>query len=71
MPIWDQNFEEKDSVTSCAPANSPSPIQTIGQPLNFGFETIQTIGICIQLVTTKYTNFFRTFEKVGHLRSLR
>ena len=69
MPISDRNFGEKDSVTSCAPTNSPTPIQTLGQPLIFGFETIRTIGTCIQLVTTKSTNFFRRSEKVGQLRS--
>ena len=55
MPICDRNFGEEDSVTSCAPANSPSPIQTLGQPLIFGFETIRTIGTCIKLVTAKST----------------
>ena len=69
MPICDRNFKEKDSVTSWAPTNNPSPIWTLGQPLIFGFETIRTIGTCIQLVTTKSMNFFRTFEKVGPLRS--
>ena len=68
MPIYDRNFREKDSVTSCSPTNSPSPIWTLGQPLIFGFETIWTIGTCIQLVTTKSMNFFPTFEKVGQLR---
>ena len=58
MPICDRNFGEKDSVTSWAPTNSPSPIRTFEQPLIFGFETIWTIGTCIQLVTTKSTNFF-------------
>ena len=53
-----------DSVTSCAPTNSPTPIWTLGQPLIIGFETIQTIGTCIQLVTNKSTNFFRRSEKV-------
>ena len=47
MPISDWNLEEKDSVTSCAPTNSPTPIWTLGQPLMFGFETIRTIGTCI------------------------
>ena len=64
MSISDWNFGEKDSVTSCAPTNSPTPIRTLGQPLIFGFETIQTIGICIQSI-----NFFQTFEKIGPLRS--
>ena len=69
MPISDQNFGEKDSVTSCAPTNSPTPIRTLGQPLIFGFETIRTIGTCIQLVTTKSTIFFRSYEKVRQLTS--
>ena len=69
MAICDWNFGEKDSVTSCAPTNSPSLIRTLGQSLIFGFKTIWTIGTCIQLATTKSTNFFRTFEKVGQLRS--
>ena len=69
MPTCDQNFGKKDSVTSCAPTNSLSLIRTLGQPLIFGLETILTIGTCIQLVTTKSTIFFRTFEKVGQLRS--
>ena len=65
MPICNRNFGEKDSVTSCAPTNSPTPIQTLGQPLIFGFETIT----CIQLVTTKSTKFFRRSEEVGQLGS--
>ena len=44
MPICDRNFGEMDSVTSWAPTNSPSQIRTLGQPLIFAFETIQTIG---------------------------
>ena len=64
MPICNQNFGEKDGVTSFTLTNSPSPIRTLGQPLIFGFETIQTIGICIQSI-----NFFQTFEKIGPLRS--
>ena len=44
MLISDRNFGEKVSVTSCAPTNSPTPIRILGQPLIFGFETIQTIG---------------------------
>ena len=69
MPISNWNFGEKDSVTSCAPTNSLTPIPTLGQPLIFGFETIWTVGACIQLVTTKSINFFRRSEKVGQLRS--
>ena len=69
MPICYCNFGEKDSVTSWAPTNSPSPFRTLGQPLIFGFETIRTISTCIQLVTTKFTNYFGTFERVGQLRS--
>ena len=69
MPISDWNFGEKDSVTSSAPTNSLCPIQTVAEPLIFGFETIRTIGTCIQLVTTKSTNFFRRSDKVGQLRS--
>ena len=65
MPICYWNFVEKDGVTSCATTNSPTPIQMLGQPLIFGFETIT----CIQLVTTKSTNFFRRSEKDGQLRS--
>ena len=68
MAICDWNFGEKDSVTSCAPTNSPSLIRTLGQPLIFGFKTIRTIGTCIQLATSKSTNFLWTFEKVGQLR---
>ena len=69
MPICDRNFREKDSVTGCVPTNYLTPIQILGQPLILGFETIQTIGTCIQLVTTKSTNFFLTFEKVRQLSS--
>ena len=67
MPISDRNFREKDSVTTCAPTNSPTPTETLGQPLmaGLGFETILTIGTCIQWVTTKAMNFFQSFEKVG------
>ena len=63
------HFGEKESVTSCAPTNSPTPIRTLGQPLIFGFETIRTIGTYIQLVTAKSTIFFWRSEKVGQLRS--
>ena len=69
MPISDWNYREKDSVTSCAPTNSPTPIRTLGQPLILGFETIWTIGTFIQLVTTKLMIFFRRAEKVKQLRS--
>ena len=69
MPISDWNFREKDSVTSCAPTNSLTPIQTLGQPLIFGFGTIRTIGTCIQLVSTKSTIFFQRSEKVAQLRT--
>ena len=69
MSIIDPNFGEKDSATSCAPTNSPTPIQTLRQPLIFDFETIWTIGTCVQLVNTKSTNFFRRSENVGRLRS--
>ena len=58
MLISNLNFGEKDSVASCAPTNSPSPIRTLGQPLIFGSETIRTIGTCIQLGTTKSTKKF-------------
>ena len=69
MPISDRNFREKDHVTICGPTNSTTPIQTFGQPLIIGFEIILTIGTCIQLVTSKSTDFFRRSEKVGQLRS--
>ena len=69
MPFCNRNFGEKDSVTSCAPTNSPTPIRTLGQPLIFGFETIQTIGTYIQLVTAKSMNFFQRYVKAGQWRS--
>ena len=58
MPISDPNFGEKDSVTSCAPSNSPTPNQRSGQPMIF-FGDLQSMGTCIQLVTTISQNNFR------------
>ena len=52
MPISYPNFGEKDSVTSCATYNSPTPNKRSGQPLIFDFETIGSIGTLIQLFTT-------------------
>ena len=66
MPISYQNFGEKDSVTSCAPTNSPTPIQTLEQPLIFGFEILRKLGTCIQLVTTKSTNFSGDLKKLDN-----
>ena len=63
MPICNRNLREKDIVTCCAPTNSPSPIRALGQSLIFGFETIRTIGTCMQLVTTQSTNFSELLKK--------
>ena len=35
----------------------------------FVFDDLRSMGTCIMLVTTKSTNFFQTFEKVGKLWS--
>ena len=40
-----------------------------GKPIIFVFDNLWSMGTCIKLVTTKSTNFCRTFEKVGKLRS--
>ena len=69
MPISDKNFGEKDSFTGCAPTNSPTPNQRSGHPMIFVFDSLPSMGTCIKLVTTKSTNFFLIFEKVGQLRS--
>ena len=66
MPISDWNFGEKDSVTSCAPTDSKWKNRTL---IIFVFDYLWSIGTYIKLVTTKSTNFFLTFEKVGQLRS--
>ena len=69
MPIWDPNFRENDSVTSCATYNSPTPNRRSGQTLMLGFETIRSLGTCIQLFTTTSLIFFRSLQKVRQLRS--
>ena len=61
--ISNWNFGEKDSVTSCEPTDSKTQIRALGQPLIFVFETIRTIGTCIQLVDTKSMIFSGDLEK--------
>ena len=57
-PLAIPNFGEKDSATSCAAYNYPTPNRRSGQPLIFGFETIRSTGTCIQLFTTTSSIFF-------------
>ena len=57
MPIRDGNFGEKDSLTSCAPTNSPTPKWKSKHPMIFVFDNLWSMGTCIKLVITKSTNF--------------
>ena len=49
--------------------NSPTPNRRSGQPMNFGFDTIRSMGAYIQLFTTISPNYFQSTGKVGQLRS--
>ena len=63
LPISDPNFEEKESVKSLAPTNSATPNWSSGQPMIFGFDTIQSMGTCIQLSSTTPSIFFGVCKK--------
>ena len=63
LPISDPNFEEKESVKSFAPTNSATPNRRSGQPMIFGFDTIQSMGTCIQLSSTTSSIFFGVCKK--------
>ena len=80
MPISNLNFREMDSAYQFS--NSKSEIRTVidvveaplccivlkrlGQPMIFGFDTIQSMGTSIKLSTTT-SSFFWSLQKVGGL----
>ena len=63
IPISYLNFGEKDSVTSCATSNSPTPNRRSGQTLMLGFETIRSLSTCIKLFTNTLLIFFGVCKK--------